>query len=282
MDCMFLRWQMADLYGDSFRNNMSPQFTVMNHASTFWYHPHLHMRTGEQAMRGAAGVIIVRDPEEAVLALPRTYGVDDFPLIVQSQQFDSAQPDHGEECRQHFVCERYYSTAAGCSRTGCPVWLLQCCSEPQFQFWVHSESVILCNREWWRIVECPGSCNTHPSCSGWTRGNTGWSFHTGGTNALSDELCIWIGYRCSGWYSTGEYGKRLVQSVEWSRLQYSSIECNRSNSQSGSYRSSALVNVVPWTAGQADTTRNISFTAQSMMNLDGPFYLTVCPMTWTE
>ena len=68
----------------------SPMFTVMNNAATYWYHPHLHMKTGQQAMRGAAGMIIVRDSVESTLNLPRQYGVDDFPIIVQTQQFDSA------------------------------------------------------------------------------------------------------------------------------------------------------------------------------------------------
>lgn len=67
----------------------SPQFTVMDHASTYWYHPHLHQKTAIQAIKGAAGFIIVRDFEETALALPRTYGIDDFPIIVQCQQFDS-------------------------------------------------------------------------------------------------------------------------------------------------------------------------------------------------
>lgn len=66
----------------------SPQFTVLDKASTYWYHPHLHTKTGEQAMKGAAGLIIVRDAEEALLNLPRDYGVDDFPLVIQTQQFD--------------------------------------------------------------------------------------------------------------------------------------------------------------------------------------------------
>ncbi len=66
-----------------------PQFTVMDNAATYWYHPHLHMKTAEQAIKGAAGLIIVRDPIEAALILPRKYGVDDFPLIVQAQQYDS-------------------------------------------------------------------------------------------------------------------------------------------------------------------------------------------------
>lgn len=67
----------------------SPAFTVMDNAATYWYHPHLHMKTAEQAIKGAAGLIIVRDPIEAALTLPRKYGVDDFPLIVQCQQYDS-------------------------------------------------------------------------------------------------------------------------------------------------------------------------------------------------
>lgn len=67
----------------------SPQFTVMNHASTYWYHPHMHMKTGQQAMRGAAGIIIVRDSIESLLDLPRTYGIDDIPLVIQTQQFDA-------------------------------------------------------------------------------------------------------------------------------------------------------------------------------------------------
>jgi len=67
----------------------NPQFTVMDNAATYWYHPHFHMKTAEQAIKGAAGLIIVRDPVEAALALPRKYGVDDFPLIIQCQQYDA-------------------------------------------------------------------------------------------------------------------------------------------------------------------------------------------------
>ena len=67
----------------------NPTFTVMDNAATYWYHPHMHMKTAKQAIKGAAGLIIVRDPIEAALNLPRSYGVDDFPLIVQCQQYDT-------------------------------------------------------------------------------------------------------------------------------------------------------------------------------------------------
>jgi bilirubin oxidase len=66
----------------------SPSFKVRNEASTFWYHPHSHMKTEVQVSKGLAGLIIVRDSAEATYALPRKYGIDDFPLIIQSKGFD--------------------------------------------------------------------------------------------------------------------------------------------------------------------------------------------------
>jgi FtsP/CotA-like multicopper oxidase with cupredoxin domain len=65
-----------------------PDFTVVEEATTFWYHPHLHTKTANQVYNGAAGMIIVRDEHEAGLDLPRTYGVDDIPIIVQDKSFD--------------------------------------------------------------------------------------------------------------------------------------------------------------------------------------------------
>jgi FtsP/CotA-like multicopper oxidase with cupredoxin domain len=67
----------------------SPSFTVMDKASTHWYHPHLHHHTNEHVIKGIAGFIISRDTEEAAINLPRTYGVDDIPLVVQTKAFDS-------------------------------------------------------------------------------------------------------------------------------------------------------------------------------------------------
>ncbi|MBL7798962.1 MAG: multicopper oxidase domain-containing protein [Saprospiraceae bacterium] len=69
----------------------SPSFTVMDKAATYWYHPHLHGKTLNQVVKGAAGLIIVRDLEETALSLPRTYGVDDVPLVFQWKTFDAAK-----------------------------------------------------------------------------------------------------------------------------------------------------------------------------------------------
>lgn len=69
----------------------SPSFEVMDNAATYWYHPHLHGKTLNQVVKGMAGFIIVRDAKEAALALPRTYGVDDVPLVFQWKTFNVAK-----------------------------------------------------------------------------------------------------------------------------------------------------------------------------------------------
>jgi len=66
-------------------------FKVDNNAATYWYHPHPHELTQKQHTLGAGGLIIIRDTEEARLALPRTYGVDDVPLVLTSRRFKSDQ-----------------------------------------------------------------------------------------------------------------------------------------------------------------------------------------------
>ena len=70
-------------------NSWNPLFTVMDKAATYWYHPHTHMKTAEQAIKGAAGLILVKDSVEATINLPRTYGIDDIPLVVQCQQYNA-------------------------------------------------------------------------------------------------------------------------------------------------------------------------------------------------
>lgn len=66
----------------------SPSFQILNNAGTYWYHPHGEGKTDLHVSRGLAGLIIIRDSAERALNLPRTYGVDDFPLIVQTKSFD--------------------------------------------------------------------------------------------------------------------------------------------------------------------------------------------------
>lgn len=64
-----------------------PEWTVDQPAATLWYHPHLHGSTREQVDAGLAGLFLVTDGDEAGRSLPRDYGVDDIPLIVQDRSF---------------------------------------------------------------------------------------------------------------------------------------------------------------------------------------------------
>ena len=67
----------------------SPVIPVLDWASTYRYHPHLHHKTHEHVQKGIAGFIIVKDPIEQALNLPKTYGVDDFPIAVQTKAIDA-------------------------------------------------------------------------------------------------------------------------------------------------------------------------------------------------
>lgn len=67
----------------------TPSFEVLDHASTLWYHPHLHHKTYDHVQMGIAGFIIVRDSVEAAINLPRRYGIDDFPIAIQSKGIDA-------------------------------------------------------------------------------------------------------------------------------------------------------------------------------------------------
>ncbi len=66
-----------------------PYWTVKNQAATLWYHPHLHESTQAQITKGIGGFIIVKDPIESTLALPRTYGVDDVVLALTSRSYNA-------------------------------------------------------------------------------------------------------------------------------------------------------------------------------------------------
>jgi bilirubin oxidase len=66
-----------------------PYWKITNQAATYWYHPHLHEMSQEQITRGVGGFLIVRDTEEAALALPRKYGVDDIPIVITDRDFNN-------------------------------------------------------------------------------------------------------------------------------------------------------------------------------------------------
>ncbi|MEU6956576.1 multicopper oxidase domain-containing protein [Streptomyces sp. NPDC045714] len=64
-------------------------------ASTLWYHPHPHGATERHVRKGLAGMFLLDDEHSGRLALPKTYGVDDLPVMVRDVTFDGADLDHG-------------------------------------------------------------------------------------------------------------------------------------------------------------------------------------------
>ena len=72
----------------------SAQYTVKQKACTNWYHPHTMDRTANQVYQGLAGLIIIEDNESKVLDLPKRYGIDDIPLVLQDRNFSNGQIDY--------------------------------------------------------------------------------------------------------------------------------------------------------------------------------------------
>ncbi|MDZ5077563.1 multicopper oxidase family protein [Nesterenkonia sp. HG001] len=66
-----------------------PSWRIAQPAATLWYHPHPHGETEAHVHRGIAGLFLLDDDEEEALDLPREYGVDDIPVIVQDRTFDA-------------------------------------------------------------------------------------------------------------------------------------------------------------------------------------------------
>lgn len=63
------------------------EFPVIDRAGTYWYHAHPHHRTGIQAYRGMAGLLLIGDPAEDALGLP--HGDHEIPLLVQDRRLDA-------------------------------------------------------------------------------------------------------------------------------------------------------------------------------------------------
>ena len=64
------------------------RFTIKQPAATLWYHPHQMGKTGMQVYEGMAGLFIIEDEVSESLPIPKEYGVNDIPLIVQDKHFD--------------------------------------------------------------------------------------------------------------------------------------------------------------------------------------------------
>ena len=67
----------------------SVTFPPDQRAATCWFHPHQHGKTGRQVAMGLAGLVLIEDEEIRKLLLPKQWGIDDVPVIIQDKQFSA-------------------------------------------------------------------------------------------------------------------------------------------------------------------------------------------------
>ncbi len=65
----------------------NPHFTIEQPAATLWYHSHTMGQTGQQVYKGLAGFFIVDDEVSENLNIPKDYGINDIPLVIQDRRF---------------------------------------------------------------------------------------------------------------------------------------------------------------------------------------------------
>ena len=77
---------------------------VRQEAGTSWYHPHLMGRTAAHVHAGLAGVYLIEDENSQALDLPKEYGVNDIPLVVQDRSFTAGKMnEYAVDQRQLFI-----------------------------------------------------------------------------------------------------------------------------------------------------------------------------------
>lgn len=258
----------------------NPQFTVLDKASTYWYHPHFHGKTAEHAIKGAAGMIIVRDNDEAQLNLPRTYGVDDFPIVVQSAQLDSNNqfmPFGMQDStvlvngvRANYGSAAYLNVPAQVVR----LRLLNAAGERTFNFGFTGNMPF-------KIIGTDGGLLNSPVNATRIRVSPGERY----------EILLDLSSMNGQSIYLMSYGSELPLGVQGgptmpmppgnppmdsplNGVDYNILQLNIGNPTASPVTSipSSLVTVTPIPASQSNITRPIEMTAQSMMSMDGPFF----------
>jgi FtsP/CotA-like multicopper oxidase with cupredoxin domain len=82
---------------------------VIDRAGTYWYHSHAHHRTGIQAYRGMAGLLLVRDEHEEALGLPS--GTHELPMLIQDRRL-AEDGTFVYDPAMHEVMEGFFGDAA--------------------------------------------------------------------------------------------------------------------------------------------------------------------------
>jgi len=263
-------------------NGMSwnPQFTVLDKASTYWYHPHFHGKTAEHAIKGAAGIIIVRDNDEAQLNLPRKYGVDDFPIIVQSAQLDSVNQfmPYGMQdstvlvngVRANYGYSAYLNVPSQIVRFR----LLNAAGERTFNFGFTGNMSF-------KIIGSDGGLLNAPVNATRIRVSPGERYEILlDLTSMNGQSIYLISYGSE--LPTGVQGGPTMPMPPGSPpmdsplngVDYNVLQLNIGSQTANPVTSipTTLVTITPITASQSNITRPIEMTAINMMAMDGPFF----------
>lgn len=251
----------------------SPDFVVMNNASMYWYHPHLHMKTGMQAMRGAAGLIIVRDPEEAELNLPRRYGEDDFPLVVQTQELNTNNQILWRGMHDSIIMVNgTINPARDVPAQVIRLRLLNAAQERNFNFGLSG------NRDFY-VIGNDGGLIPQPVNVNRIRLSPGERAEIlVDLNGMNGQVLYLMSYASE--LPPGVQGGPPMIGMDTSMysplngIDFNILQMQVVNPLDNPVTSvpASLVEVNPWLPEMADTTRFINITAENMMSMDGPFF----------
>ena len=253
----------------------NPEFEVMNSAATYWYHPHFHGKTALHAMRGAAGMIIIRDGEEAALSLPRTYGVDDIPLIVQSQQLDpDNQIDERGMVDSIIIVNGKINTYKPLPAQVVRLRLLNAAGERNFNFGFSGNKSFSVIGNDNGLLPAPVS-TTRLMLSPGERAEV--LLDLSGMNGqtlylMSYATEIPMGVQGGPTMPMPEGSEPMNSSLNG--VDFNILQINVTPAISGGVTAipATLVPQTPWAESSAMITRTINFTADSEMVMDGPFY----------
>jgi blue copper oxidase len=252
----------------------NPSFSILNNAAMYWYHPHFMGKTAEQAIKGASGLIIVRDSAERNLILPRIYGVDDIPLIVKCLQLDNNNqflPKGMQDSTLlvNGVTNAQYSLPAQVVR----LRLLNGSGERTFNFGFTA------NKQFYVIGNDGGLLNgpvptTRIRLSPGERAEvllnlSGMNGQTIYLMSYGSELPMGVQGGPTMSMGSGPPMNSPLNGIDFNILK---LNITAQTSNPVTTIPSSLVSVAPYLTSQSNVTRNIKFTAPSMMTMDGPFF----------
>lgn len=67
-----------------------PELMIDQPAATCWFHPHPHAKTGRHVAMGLAGLILINDEDSQRLPLPKDWGVNDIPVVLQDKRLNAS------------------------------------------------------------------------------------------------------------------------------------------------------------------------------------------------